>query len=186
SHLWESVPVHLVGAGVDLDRRSPGVPGAASASPHGLVQEFLNRSDAYRRGIVSTARRLRQLRDNARLTRRAYAEFVLEAVLRRLTCHASRLAGPAGKQLLERWREEAARQGVRAVDALRDGVERAIQALGSAAVGHPSNHQLRHRLETEDLDPQDLYRQLLRVVYRILFLLVTESRDLLLDPDADP
>ncbi|HLU30901.1 MAG TPA: N-6 DNA methylase, partial [Acidimicrobiia bacterium] len=160
------------------------------------MQEFLNRSDEYQWGIVSNGRRLRLLRDNASLTRSAYVEFDLEEMLEGevysdfvllwLTCHASRLEGPAGKQLLERWREEAARQGVRAMDALRDGVERAIEALGSAAVGHPSNHQLRHRLETEDLDPQDLYRQLLRVVYRILFLLVTESRDLLLDPDADP
>src|SRR5690606_31181614 len=152
--------------------------------------------DEYQWGIVSNGRRLRLLRDNASLTRSAYVEFDLEEMLEGevysdfvllwLTCHASRLEGPAGKQLLERWREEAARQGVRAMDALRDGVERAIEALGSAAVVHPPNHQLRHRLETEDLDPQDLYRQLLRVVYRILFLLVTESRDLLLDPDADP
>ena len=46
SHRWgDSVPVHLLGARVPIDRRSPGVPGAAKSSPHGLVQEYLNRSD---------------------------------------------------------------------------------------------------------------------------------------------
>ena len=196
SHLWDSTPIHLVGVGVDLDRRSPGVAGAAAASPHGLVQEFLNRSEDYLWGIVSNGRRLRLLRDNASLTRAAYVEFDLEEMfggdaysdfaLLWLVCHASRLEGPAGKQVLERWREDAARQGVRALDALRDGVEEAIETLGTAVVSHPDNLELRTRLDDGNLDAQELYRQILRVVYRFLFLLVAEARDLLLLPDADP
>ena len=47
------VPVHLVGCGVSLDKRSAGVRGAATANPHGLVKEFLNRSDAHDWAIVS-------------------------------------------------------------------------------------------------------------------------------------
>src|SRR5690606_34256425 len=40
SHLWaDSVPVHLLGARVPIDRVSRGVAGAARTSPHGLVQE---------------------------------------------------------------------------------------------------------------------------------------------------
>ena len=39
------------------------------ASPHGLVQEFLNRSDDHLWAFVSNGRRLRVLRDNASLTR---------------------------------------------------------------------------------------------------------------------
>ena len=46
SHLWHRSPIHLLGAGLTLDRRTPGIAGAAVASPHGLVQEYLNRSDA--------------------------------------------------------------------------------------------------------------------------------------------
>jgi hypothetical protein len=41
------VPVHLVGCGVSLDRRAAGVRGAAAINPHGLVQEFLNRSPGH-------------------------------------------------------------------------------------------------------------------------------------------
>ena len=44
SHGWQHTPLHLVGAGVDLDKRTAGVAGAARMSPHGLVQELLNRS----------------------------------------------------------------------------------------------------------------------------------------------
>ena len=196
SHLWESIPIHLVGVGVDLNRRSEGVAGAAKASPHGLVQEFLNRSDDHLWGIVSNGLQLRLLRDNASLTRAAYVEFDLQRMfddevfsdfaLLWLVCHASRLEGPAGKQVLERWREDASRQGVRALDALRDGVEAAIAALGTAVVSHRDNLELRERLDGESLDAQELYRQFLRVVYRFLFLLVAEARGLLLVPDADP
>jgi len=44
SHEWQSTPIHLVGCNIDLDRHTSGVVGAARTSPHGLVQETLNRS----------------------------------------------------------------------------------------------------------------------------------------------
>ena len=44
SHLWESVPIHLLGR-VPLDTRTKGMAGAAGASPQSMVQELLNRSD---------------------------------------------------------------------------------------------------------------------------------------------
>src|SRR5215212_4885325 len=69
SHAWGNVPLHLVGWNVDLDRRAAGVAGAARSSPHGLVQELLNRGDAYLWGLVANGRRLRILRDSVSLTR---------------------------------------------------------------------------------------------------------------------
>ena len=54
---------------------------AARASPHSLVQEFLNRSPGHLWGFVSNGLRLRILRDNASLTRQAYVELDLEAML---------------------------------------------------------------------------------------------------------
>ena len=69
SHEWRGrVPIHLMGWRTPIDRRTPGLRGAAAASPHGLVQEFLNRSDSHLWGIVSNGRTLRLLRDNASLT----------------------------------------------------------------------------------------------------------------------
>ena len=196
SHSWDHVPIHLVGARVDLDRRTAGVAGAATMAPHSLVQELLNRTDDHLWAIVTNGLRLRLLRDNVALTRQAYVEFDLEAMftgqayadfaLLWLVCHQSRFeADIPAKCLLEQWTIEAAERGTRALDQLRVGVEAAITALGGGFLAHPANAELRHRLDDGDLDKQDYYRQLLRTVYRLLFLFVAEGRDLLLDPAAD-
>ena len=196
SHCWGgSVPVHKLGAEVPLDRRTPGVPGAAAKSPHGLVQELLNRSPAHLWGIVTNGRMLRVLRDNVSLTRQAYLEFDLERIFSDnsysdftalwLCCHSTRFAGdPPSHCLLEQWNTEAARAGTRALDRLREGVETAIQELGEGFLAHRANAALRRRLRDGELAADDYLRALLRTVYRLLFLLVTESRDLLLDPEA--
>ena len=189
------MPVHQLGSEVPLDRRTPGVPGAAAKSPHGLVQELLNRSPAHLWGIVTNGRMLRVLRDNVSLTRQAYLEFDLERIFSDnsysdftalwLCCHSTRFAGdPPSQCLLEQWNTEAARAGTRALDRLRDGVERAITELGTGFLAHRANADLRRRLRDGELAADDYLRALLRTVYRLLFLLVTESRDLLLDPKA--
>lgn len=196
SHQWGStVPVHLPGARVTIDRATKGVPGAAHTSPHGLVQAFLNRSDVHLWGIVSNGRLLRILRDNASLTRQAFVEFDLQAifdgegfsdfVVLWLCCHRTRFEGePAEKCFLEQWTTEAANAGTRALERLRTGVEEAIAQLGEGFVVHPDNADLRTALRNRDLTGDELKNQLLRLVYRLLFLLVAESRDLLLDPQA--
>src|SRR3989454_5695159 len=80
SRFFGPVPVHLVGCGLSLDRRAAGVRGAAAANPHGLVQEFLNRSPGHLWAIVSNGLRLRVLRDNQALSRQSFLEFDLEAM----------------------------------------------------------------------------------------------------------
>ena len=89
---------------------------------------------------------------------------------------------------LERWSQAAAEQGVRALDALRDGVQEAIVVLGQGflaqGAAHRANVGLRESLREGGLSAQDYYRQLLRLVYRLIFLFVAEDRDLLLLPDT--
>ena len=60
--------------------RNSGLAGAARMSPHGLVQQFLNRSDAHLWGIVSNRLTVRLLRDHYSLSTAAYLEFDLEAM----------------------------------------------------------------------------------------------------------
>ncbi|MCY4068072.1 MAG: N-6 DNA methylase [Acidimicrobiaceae bacterium] len=196
SHEWRSrVPVHLMGWRTQIDRRTPGLPGAARASPHGLLQEFLNNSDTHLWGIVSNGRVMRLLRDNASLTRQSYVEFDLTAIfdgesfadftLLWLCCHRTRFEGEtAARCLLELWHKEAATRGTRAREKLRSGVEQAVVCLGEGVLAHDANSALRARLHSGDLTADHLQRQLLRLVYRMLFLLVAESRSLLLAPDA--
>jgi hypothetical protein len=184
------VPIHLVGCGLSLDRRVAGVRGAASANPHGLVQEFLNRSSGHVWGIVSNGLRLRVLRDSQALSRQSFLEFDLETmfvgevysdfVLLWLTTHATRFipreSDRADTCWLERWTKIANEQGTRALLELRGGVERALQILGEGFTSHPRNTALRDALRTGQVSLVDFHGQLLRVVYRLIFLFVADDR----------
>ncbi len=193
-------PVHIVAAGQDLDRGEGKrtIAGGLRVSPQGLMQEYLNRTP-HLWGIVTNGLQLRLLRDNESLTRAAYVEFNLEAmmeggvyadfVLLYLVLHRSRL--PKGTTdtaecWLEKWRQAAVQGGIRALDALRGGVTAALRALGQGLLDHPANTTLRDRLASGELSVTDYYRQLLRLVYRFLFLLVAEERDLLFSPEVAP
>jgi hypothetical protein len=199
SHAWRDVPVHLLGWDTPLDTRSKGVAGAAGAAPQSLLQRLLNVSDRHLWGLLSNGARLRLLRDSTSLAGSAYVEFDLAAifdgelysdfVLLYLACHSSRFVpqdepvGPASCWL-EQWRGHAAEQGVRALEQLRGGVERAIRLLGTGFLDHPANAGLRGVLERQELRIDDLNRALLRAVYRLLFWFVAEDRGVLLDPSA--
>jgi hypothetical protein len=196
SHAWGNVPIHLVGCGIPLDKRTERVAGAAGQAPHGLLQELLNRSEHRLWGFVSNGLALRILRDNVTLTRQAYVEFDLEAIfvgeayadfaLMWLACHQSRVEGDVPEDYwLERWTTFAAELGTRALGKLREGVETAITALGTGFLAHPSNGAVREALRAGELDKQEYYRELLRLVYRLLLLFTAEDRGLLLDPSAD-
>jgi hypothetical protein len=138
SHVRHHSPFHLVGFRQDLDKRTE-VEGK-QFSPHGLVQEFLNRSKDHLWGFVSNGLKLRILRDNIRLSRQAYVEFDLQAMfegkqysdfalLWRL-CHESRVTGEKPEECwLERWSKVAAEHGLRALDQLRTGVENAVNRI---------------------------------------------------------
>jgi len=207
SHQWQShVPVHLVSFKFDVDRRTPGATGAAQRSPYSLVQEFLNRSVQHRWGFVSNGLKLVVLHDNVSLVRASNVEFDLEAmfdgevysdfVLLFALCHQSRveiLAEDRPEECwLEKWSKLAEEQGTRAREKLRVGVERAIQALGTGFRIARGNTALNEALRTATLDTQEFYRELLRMVYRILLLLVAEDKrlgedqNLLHPPDSAP
>lgn len=196
SHGWQNTPIHLVGLRVDLDTRTKGVAGAARNSPHSLAQILLNRSDAHLWAFVSNGLRLRILRDNKMLTRQAYVEFDLQAMMEGqvysdfcllwLLAHQSRVEADKPEECwLEKWSRAAQEQGTRALDQLRGGVEESISALGRGFLAHPANRDLREKLYKGKLEAQDYYRQLLRLVYRLIFLFVAEDRGLLFNPNAD-
>ncbi len=195
------VPLHLLAAGVPLDRRTRGVAGAHSQSPHSVVQDYLNRTSRHLWAIVTNGRTLRILRDNAALSRQAYIEFDLAAIfddgayadfsLLWHAAHATRFthtdeATPADC-IAEAWQEHATATGVAALDDLRDGVEAAIAEIGQGLLEHPANRPLREALADLD-DPFDAaayYRELLYIAYRHVFWFALDDRDLLHPADAD-
>lgn len=162
-------------------------------SPFMLAQEALNASDHSLWAIVSNGLTLRILRDNPSLTRPAYVEVDLEAVFTEelyadftafwLLTHASRF-GQAGAEPSdcpwERWRGAGQEAGVRARDRLRDGVAEALRALGTGFLSHKYNDALRNALQGRDgvepLSKQAFFEELLRLVYRLIFLATVEDR----------
>ncbi|WP_029214558.1 Eco57I restriction-modification methylase domain-containing protein [Kallotenue papyrolyticum] len=182
-------PVHIEGFGVDLDRRAPG--GRPRLSPHALVQEYLN-STEHLWGIVTNGERLRLLRDSSQISRPRYVEFDLRgmfegekfnefALMYRLL-HRSRLPqsdADAATCLLEQYHQQAIQSGGRVRERLREGVEVALKTLGNGLLQHPYNAALRQKLQSGQLGALDYYRQLLRLVYRLLFLMVAEERGLI-------
>lgn len=192
SHFWNHSPLHLLGCNIDLDHKTKGVQGASQASPHSTVQDFLNRSDAHMWGFCSNGLRLRILRDNVSFSRQAFIEFDLESmfegevfsdfVLLWLLCHQSRVENDQQANCwLEQWARSAQEQSVRALDSLRDSVQKAIEILGQGFL-ESHNPALKESLRGNELSRQDYFRQLLRLVYRLLFLFAAEDRNLLHAP----
>lgn len=199
SHFWKHSPIHLLGSDVNLDQRKAGTAGAAKASPHSLVQEFLNRSDQHLWGFLSNGLSLRILRDHHGLTRQSYVEFDLQAImdgeyynefsLLWSVCHRSRIDADAPTSCwLESWYERANTEGIPALNKLRASVEAAVEVLATGFLTNTNkcNDPLREALVAKKIGEQEYYRQILRLIYRLIFLFATEDRGLLLDPEATP
>ncbi len=159
-------------------------------SPHSCLQECLNADDNANWGLLLTGDRLRLLHDNPSLVKPAYLAVDLELLVEGelfdefavlwLLLHASRFRHPqTGSCVLDTWKEQAQEAGERVLGQLRNGVQQSLEALGNGLLQHPDNEALRHQLANGSLSGQELHRQLLRLVYRFLFLYTAEDRDLL-------
>jgi methylase of polypeptide subunit release factors len=193
------VPVHIVSVRepAGLDRRPERTSGPRM-SAHGLVQEYLNLADQTY-GLVTNGRLLRLLRDSSRLVKLTYLEFDLDriftdglyadfALLYRFL-HASRLPASSeatAESLIERYHLDSVEAGARIRDGLSKAVETAIKSFANGLLAHPRNDALRAAIQSGDLTPAAYYSHLLRLIYRLLFLLVIEERNLVypLSPSA--
>ncbi len=171
--------------------------GVARRSPVALLQDWLNTSPDCIWGLAVAGDRIRLMRDNASFTRPAYIEADLGAIFRDemfadftavwLLIQATRFGpegAPPGDSPLERWREAGQRAGTAARERLRASVEDTLLALGQGFLD--ANPDLRAKLDSQSLSMQVWFEQLLRVVYRLIFLAVAEDRELLLSPSISP
>jgi hypothetical protein len=107
-----------------------------------------------------------------------YADF---ALLYRIL-HATRLPTDAQRPaecLLERYHQDSLAAGARIRDGLAKAVEGAIVGFGNGFLQHPHNTVLQQHLDDGTLTPAQYYHLLLRLIYRLLFLMVIEERNLL-------
>lgn len=163
--------------------------GARKKSPFMLAQELLNASPDHLWAIASNGKTLRLLRDSATLTRPSYLEVDLQDLLGgqryaefaniwRLL-HASRGAGEPAGCIWEKWRAAGQEEGTRVRDGLRQGVTDALLIFGEGFLQHPANDALRKLLHNGELTQDAYFQQLLRLIYRLIFLFSVEERGLL-------
>lgn len=187
------VPVVIAPAAAGLDERLAALGDSGrKRSAFGLAQEFLNAAEGAQWGLATDGQRLRLLRDNASLTRPAWIEADLARIFSEeryaeftalwLLCHETRFgaygAAPADSPL-ESWRAAGREEGTRAREHLRLGVEQAILALGEGFLANPANTALKAALHHGVLSRHGYFQELLRLVYRMIFLLTVEERGLL-------
>ena len=196
--LGDRVPIVMAPVGAGLDTPLPELgDDRRRRSAFGLLQETLNALDAAFWGLASDGLSLRIARDNASLTRPAWIEADLARIFTEdlypdfaalwLLAHESRF-GRAGESPatcpLEAWREAGREEGVRARDKLSDGFRRSLKLLGQGFLSHAANRTLRAALRAGELTKEGYFGQLLRLVYRLVFLLTVEERNLLHPKDA--
>jgi hypothetical protein len=187
------VPVVIAPAGLGLDTLSPAFgDGGRRRSAFGLAQESLNAAEGATWGLATDGFTLRIVRDNASLTRPAWIEADLARIFTEerysdfaalwLLAHETRFG--RADQLptecaLETWRDSGREEGTRAREYLRTGVEEALLVLGQGFLAHSENSALRTALQDGSLSTMAYFQELLRLVYRLIFLLTVEERGLL-------
>lgn len=163
--------------------------GSRKKSAFMLTQELLNASSDHLWGVVCNGKTLRLLRDAATLTRPSFLEIDLADLLGgqryaefanvwRLL-HASRSTGNLTECIWEKWRAAGQEEGTRVRDGLRLGVTDALLILGEGFIQHPANDLLRSALHNGELSKDAYFQQLLRIIYRLIFVFSVEERGLL-------
>ena len=189
------VPVVVVPPADELDRRSAALSQDRPRSAALVLQDRLNAAEEALWGLATNGKILRLMRDNASLTRPAFiqadlaqifetedlASFALVWLLMHRTCFG-RAGAPATDCALERWRAAGASAGEAARERLAGQVELALKELGSGFL--EANRELHEKLAAHEIGLTEWFNELLRLVYRLIFLMVAEDRNLLHPPDA--
>ena len=193
----DGFPMHIMGFKDSLDKKRKD--GGPRMSPHALVQEYLNLTE-HLYAIVSNGLQIRLLRDSSRLIKLSFLEFDLErmmdeehyadfAILYRLM-HYTRMPvsqDAVAESLIETYHTNSLESGSRIRAGLSEAVESSILSFSKGFLQHPKNDALRQWLEEGETHAksQEFYQWQLRLIYRLLFLMVIEERDLIFPKEAN-
>jgi len=188
--------VDLHGFGADLDRDT--YPGAGRPTPDGdeITHEPIARAVEFaldynqaRWALVSNGQELRLYRKGSAIARQFLRvdfaalfdadrddEWTAFWGLFRLEAFRP---GPDGRCLLDRVLEESHRHAARIADDLRENVLEALEALVQGALDVPENRALWGGGLPDESTLRRLFEEGLYFLYRLLFVLYAESRDLL-------
>ncbi len=200
-----NMPVIVIGdrAGIDnvdsiercsLDFRAKG--NRRERSAHATMLEYLNSTENIY-GIVANGPTLRLIRNSGQLVKQTYIEFDLrrmfeedkyaEFCLMFRTLHASRFKAEGDNQsVIEKYFNLSIESGNRIRAGLSQAAQRAMEIIGNAAVkgNGERNEMLRQRIQNGEVTAEILNKQLIHLIYRLLFLFIIEDRGLVYDGDT--
>lgn len=173
-----------------LDYRAKG--GRAVKSPHATMLEYLNVTDNIY-GIVSNGRIIRVLRNSGELVKSTYIEFDVqkmieedhynEFVIMFRLIHASRFLKKGDESVIfERYFNASVESGNRIRDGLSRAAQNVMEIIGTAAI---KNDEIRKAVENKEMTAQQLHKDLIHFIYKLLFLFIVEDRGLLYAQDDD-
>ena len=185
-------PIHIIGANQSLDKKYTSM----RMSSHALIQEYLNHHENLY-ALVTNGRLLRLLRDSQLLTKISYIEFDLEKmiledqfsdfVLLWKLLHVTRMPEQSEKgpeSIIEQYHLNSLEAGSRIREKLSLAVKEGILKLANGLIQEPQNEALRDWL-SENGRQDEYYGELLRLIYRLLFIMVIEERDLIYPEELD-
>ncbi len=179
--------VHIILPSVGLDER----PVRGEPSAHDALQGYLNTNED-KWALLTNGLFLRLLRDFHHTTVKGYVEFDIEAIFHNRLysdfqalyrfAHASRFVPVLSKKgtepeevYLEEYFRRSQAVGESVGKNLRENVVKAIEAFGNGFL----RSDLMDTLRNDEKECHNYYEEILRVIYRIIFLLYAEQRGLL-------
>jgi hypothetical protein len=197
-----SHPIYADGRAIPLTHRSGDVPlwfldykqqsdeklttGRRRNSPHELFQEYLDLTDD-NWGILCNGKTIRLLHDYHKTLTRNYVEADLESIFEALDIDAFRVvwrifraesfqAQAKGVRRIEKLCEQSRQEGAEIGKELRKQVLEAIRTLGNGFLAADHTGELQATLVGDPEAKMLFYQALLRIVYRLLFLLYIENK----------
>ena len=184
------VPVVVVPPADSLDQRSQFFSSERARSPSLALQDHLSNPENGTWGLATNGNSIRLMRENASMTRPAFIEANIEQMFLNedissfstlwLTIHRSRFgraSRPVAECTLETWRNAGAAEGEVVRDRLSGQVKEVLKVLGSGFL--EANPHVSEQLKSGELEVIDWFNELLRLVYRLIFIMVAEDRNLL-------
>lgn len=184
THRTSTIPIWLADFAEKPDDRP--TEGKRRRSKHELFQEYLDMTEDDW-GILCTGRTIRLLTDYHKTLTRNFVEADLESIFDELDLDAFRIVWrlfrasafiPRAKGVrdIERIRDHARQQGTEIGKELRKQVVEAVVTLANGFLEADESGELRQAVESDSEGPVRLYQSVLRVVYRLLFLLYVENK----------
>lgn len=177
-----------------LDFRSKG--NRREKSAHATMLEYLNNTENIY-GIIANGPTLRLIRNSGQLVKLTYIEFDLRRMLEEdkyaefclmfRILHASRFFVEGDSpSIIEKYFNLSIESGNRIRDGLSQAAQRAMTIIGNAAVAGAGegNERLRSQIESGELTADVLNKELMHLIYRLLFLFIIEDRGLVYDGDS--